>query len=393
MMQRMFVFLSLLMLIPDLYIYRMFIVRLMVSPLMKLSYWLPSALLMIGLIYVCFFAGNDVVDRQSRVVGGFMLIVFLFAFPKVIFMICSLAGLPFNYLLHWPKAPFVYTGLLGALLTAGMILYGSTRGKFRFCVKEATFWSPNLPDGFEGYRIALLTDIHIGSFAGNLSAVERMVNLTNAQGADLIVFAGDLVNHRATELIGFQPILATLHAKDGVYSVMGNHDYGPYYKWDSLEEQAENIFDLQQRQADMGWTMLNNSHVILHHNNDSIALIGVENEGEPPFSQHADLPKATEGTAGMFRILISHNPIHWRTEVLPDSDIELMLAGHTHAMQLAWGNRSFSALVYPEWSGLYMEGERGLYVSVGLGFVGIPFRFGAWPEVTVITLRKKGREL
>jgi len=389
MMQRMFIFLSLLMIIPDIYIYRMFIVRLTISPVWKLCYWIPSALLMIGLIYVCFLAGSDVVDRQSRAVGWFMLVVFIFAFPKVIFMLCSLLGLPFNYFLHWPKAPFVTIGLLGALLTAGMILYGATIGKFRFRVKEQTFYSPRLPDGFDGYRIALLTDIHIGSFAGNLPAVERMVDLINAQQADLMVFAGDLVNHRATKLNGFQPVLATLHARDGIYSVMGNHDYGPYYKWNSLEEQAENIFDLQQREADMGWTMLNNSHVILHHNNDSIALIGVENEGEPPFSQHADLPKAMEGTQGLFRILISHNPIHWRSEVLPDSDIDLMLAGHTHAMQLAWGHHSFSSLFYPEWGGLYMEGERGLYVSVGLGFVGLPFRFGAWPEVTVITLRKK----
>jgi predicted MPP superfamily phosphohydrolase len=134
--------------------------------------------------------------------------------------------------------------------------------------------------------------------------------------------------------------------------------------------------------------MLNNSHVILHKGNDSIALIGVENEGEPPFSQHGDLVKAMQGTEGMFQLLLSHNPTHWRREVLSQSDIELMLAGHTHGMQMAWGNHSPSSFIYPEWKGMYKEGERGLYVNLGLGFVGLPFRFGAWPEITLLTLQQ-----
>ena len=136
----------------------------------------------------------------------------------------------------------------------------------------------------------------------------------------------------------------------------------------------------------MGWKLLNNEHVILHQGNDSIALIGVENEGEPPFSQHGDLTKAMQGTEGMFQLLLSHNPTHWRREVLPQSPIDLMLAGHTHAMQMALGHHSPSSFVYPEWSGMYSEEGRNLYVNVGLGFVGLPFRFGAWPEITVITL-------
>ena len=138
----------------------------------------------------------------------------------------------------------------------------------------------------------------------------------------------------------------------------------------------------------MGWKLLNNSHTILIQGNDSIALIGVENEGEPPFSQYADLPKAMQGTEGMFQILLSHNPTHWRREVLPESDIDLMLAGHTHAMQLKLGNYSPSSYIYPEWSGMYLEGTHGLYVNVGIGYVGLPFRFGAWPEITVLTLRR-----
>lgn len=136
----------------------------------------------------------------------------------------------------------------------------------------------------------------------------------------------------------------------------------------------------------MGWKLLNNEHDILHHKGDSIALIGVENDGEPPFSQFANLPQAMQGTEGMFQILLSHNPTHWRREVLPLSDISLMLAGHTHAMQGILFGHSLAELIYPEWGGMYYEGKRALYVNIGIGYVGLPFRFGAWPEITVLKL-------
>lgn len=139
----------------------------------------------------------------------------------------------------------------------------------------------------------------------------------------------------------------------------------------------------------MGWKLLNNEHAIIRHNGDSIALIGVENDGEPPFPQHADLPHAIKGTEGMFSVLLSHNPTHWRREVLPKSNIELMLSGHTHAMQMILFEHSLATLKYPEWKGMYYEGERALYVNIGIGYVGLPFRFGAWPEITVIELKQK----
>ena len=160
------------------------------------------------------------------------------------------------------------------------------------------------------------------------------------------------------------------------------------FHWKSKQDQDNNLIELKQRQAAMGWKLLNNEHTFLIQGNDSIALIGVENQGEPPFSQHGDLPKAKAGIEGMFKLLLSHNPTHWRREVLPESDIDLMLAGHTHAMQLQLGNYSPSVYIYPEWGGMYLEGTRGLYVNVGIGYVGLPFRFGAWPEITVLTLRR-----
>lgn len=390
MLQRILLFLPFLLLLPDIYIYRMFIGRLVVYPAIKIMYWLPSLLLLAGLIYMAFFASETFFSQHMRWIGWFAIALFLFALPKLNFVILSLLGLPFNYWLHWPRAPFTYAGLILAALNAGIILYGSFVGKSRFEVKEVTFQSPRLPEAFDGYRVVQLSDLHIGSWEGNERALQRMVDRVNAQHPDLIVFTGDLVNHLATELDGFDKILSELRAKDGVYSILGNHDYGPYHHWDSPRQQAENLAELKRRQTIMGWKLLNNEHALLRHGGDSIALIGVENEGEPPFSQHGDLSKAMRGTEGLFQLLLSHNPTHWRREVLPQSEVDLMLAGHTHAMQMALGHHSPSSLVYPEWSGMYIAEEgRGLYVNVGLGFVGLPFRFGAWPEITVLTLERQ----
>lgn len=390
MLQKAFVVLLLLLIVPDLYIYRMFIHRLLINPVFKVLYFLPTFVLLAGLIGLIFFTNQEFTVQHPHFAGYFALIYLVFVSAKLLFMLCTLIGLPFNYLLHWPKTPFVYAGLLLAILNTGMILYGTLVGKHRFDVKEVTFRSSRLPEGFDGYRIVQLSDMHIGSWQNNPEAQRKMVELVNAQQPDLIVFTGDLVNSRAVELEGCEEILAGLHARDGVYSILGNHDYGPYYHWKTKKEQALNLADLEKRQAAMGWTLLNNAHTILRSGNDSIALIGVENEGEPPFSQHGDLPKAMQGTAeGMFKLLLSHNPTHWRREVLPQSDIDLMLAGHTHAMQFAMGHHSPSSFIYPEWGGMYTEEERGLYVNVGVGYIGLPFRFGAWPEITVITLQRK----
>mgnify|MGYP000727282157 FL=1 len=179
------------------------------------------------------------------------------------------------------------------------------------------------------------TDIHSGSWTGNSAALQKAVNLINAQHADLVLFTGDLVNNVATELDEFIPILEQIKGKDGVYSVLGNHDYSPYIKWETEEAQEANLNSLKSKQAAMGWKMLNNDHVILHHHGDSIALAGVENSGNPPFPNHGDLQKALKGTEGMYKILMSHDPTHWHREVLPESDVQLMLSGHTHEMQFS----------------------------------------------------------
>ena len=388
MLQRLFIFLLIFLILPDIYLYLRFIVHLTARRWLKILYWLPTFLLSTGLLYLVYFSNNAFAERHTQDIGWFSIFFFLFTAPKLLLFLCTVIGIPFHKWLRWPRTPFICTGLTLAVVSIVMIIYGSFIGRTQFDVKEVTYSSSKLPSSFDGYRIVQLSDIHIGSWQGNASAIQNLVNLVNEQHPDLIVFTGDLVNHRAIELNDFQHILAGLKAKDGVYSILGNHDYGPYFRWKNKQEQDDNLSDLQQRQAAMGWKLLNNSHTILIQGNDSIALSGVENEGEPPFSQYADLPKAMQGTEGMFQILLSHNPTHWRREVLPESDIDLMLAGHTHAMQLKLGNYSPSSYIYPEWSGMYLEGTRGLYVNVGIGYVGLPFRFGAWPEITVLTLRR-----
>ena len=407
-MHRITLILLLALLLPDLYIYLVYIVRRTKNFVRRAAYWLPSATLVLLYLYLIYLTGDNALAHHPQAIGRLAIAVMALAVPKILFMLCSLLGIlcrgigrylsavvlhtPFRkprapFIVH--RAPFTILGLVLGIVSFVNVIYGATAGITRFEVKEVTYESDRLPEGFDGYRIAQLSDIHIGSWQGRPTAIEKLVELTNSQQADLIVFTGDLVNQQSHELDAFRPILSRLKASDGVYSVLGNHDYGTYYHWKNSHEEADNLQYLRNEQQAMGWQLLDNNHVILHHKGDSIALIGVENDGEPPFPQHADLAQATHGTKGMFSILLSHNPTHWRREVLPESDIDLMLAGHTHAMQMTFFGRSLSSLKYPEWSGMYYEGARALYVNVGIGYVGLPFRFGAWPEITVITLKKK----
>lgn len=377
-------------LIPDIYIYFVHIVRKAKHSLVRLSYWLPSLLLMIVYFYYMHLSGDNPMSEHTQGIGRMAVIAILLLAPKLIFMFCSLIGVIVHAIIkHCPRAPFTVIGLILAGICFANILYGSIWGITRFEVKQVEYASPLLPEGFDGYRIVQLSDLHIGSWQNNPEAVQRLVDLTNAQRPDLIVFTGDLVNQQSHELDGFQSILSQLYAPDGVYSILGNHDYGTYYHWKSPEQETENLEYLIQQQNKMGWKLLNNTHETICHKGDSIALIGVENDGEPPFSQYADLPHAMKGTEGMFQILLSHNPTHWRREVIPQTNIALMLAGHTHAMQGILFGHSLASLKYPEWRGMYHEGDQSLYVNIGIGYVGLPFRFGAWPEITVLTLHKQ----
>ena len=368
-----FLFFIVLMGLPDWYIYRRYVSR-WKQAWMRRLYWLPSTLLLIGM-FITFGTYEPRPEAMNRL--SLLLIVFLCVnVPKAIFALLS------------PLCKS-HIGLAIALFTMAYLVFGATEGKQHFQVKEVTIESEALPRGFDGYRIVQLSDIHTGSWGNDTAPMLKAVNIINRLQPDLIVFTGDLVNNLASELDAFIPVFSQLKAKHGVYSVLGNHDYSTYIKWDTPQQQEAQLDSLKAKQARMGWTLLNNRHVKLHQQNDSIALIGVENSGRPPFPDHARLSEAMTGTAGMFQILLSHDPSHWRREVLPKTDIQLMLAGHTHAMQTRIFGFTPAQFVYPENDGLYQEGEQMLYVNIGLGHLLYPMRLGAWPEITLLTLKAK----
>lgn len=379
---RVAIFFLLMLLLPDWYIHRIYI-RCKKSKLYSRLLWWPTiGLLLMLAIFIALH--NSLHDYF----GIYLIVTLCFCIPKLTFVVFSLILRGINKV-SGLKIPHAAISTLPALAMLGYILFGAIKGKENFKVREVTFTSANLPEEFDGYRVLQLSDIHSGSWKGNPEALKRAIDICNSQNADLALFTGDLVNSRSDELIEFMNIFAGLKAKDGVYSVLGNHDYGTYVKWDSEADKIINIDSLIARENRMGWKMLNNSHTIIRRGNDSIAVIGVENSGRPPFPDYARLKEASAGTEGMFQILMSHDPTHWRREVLPESDIELTLSGHTHDMQITFFGLSVSSFIYPEHNGMYMEGERGLYVNIGLGHVLFPMRLGAWPEITVITLKKK----
>ena len=370
-----FLFFIVLMALPDWYIYRHYI-RHWKNKWMRLSYWIPSVSLLTAMGYIF---GGFAPESSLSALGVFLVVFLCINVPKALFSILM------------PLVKKTAIGLGIALLAMAYLIFGATEGKRYFQVKETTIESKDVPQAFDGYRIVQLSDMHVGSWNGDTQAMEKAVSMINDLHPDLIVFTGDLVNNLASELDNFIPVFSKLKAKDGVYSVLGNHDYSTYVHWENPEDQKEELVRLKQKQAEMGWTMLNNRHVKLYNQNDSIALIGVENSGRPPFPDYAKLSEAMQGTEGMFQILLSHDPTHWRREVLPQTDIELMLAGHTHAMQTKIFGFTPAQFIYEENDGLYQEGEQMLYVNIGLGHLLYPMRLGAWPEITLLTLRKSNK--
>lgn len=372
------------MLIADIYIFCVFIRKLTKNIFLKMLWFVPT-ILFIGGLYLFFYSGLRLEYRDA-----FMVACAAIAFAKVVFTVVSWFDLPFRYFFRrWRLYPFTLVGATLGIAVIYIAAYGYIWGKTNFEVKEVTFASANLPRSFDGYRIVQISDLHIASWKGDTKVIERLVGIINQQQADAVMITGDLVHNRAVELDGFEDILSRINARDGVYSVLGNHDYGLYYPWKNDNAKKENLQSLKQRQARMGWRLLNNEHTFLKREADSIALIGVENAGVKHFPDFSDLAKATKRTeTSSFKLLLSHDPSHWRREVLAE-DIDLMLAGHTHGAQLAIGNLSPVSLMYPEWRGLHMQGNKGLYINVGIGSVAIPFRYGAFPEITLITLKKK----
>lgn len=284
-----------------------------------------------------------------------------------------------------------WTGMLMGGGLFGTLLYGFGN-KYRYQVNRVNLNFPELPKAFEGLKVIQISDIHSGSF-NNRKAVERGVEMILAEKPDLILFTGDMVNNLASEMDDYIDVFRRLSAPMGVFSVLGNHDYGEYVNWDSAQQKQENLEKLKQVHAQMGWRLLMNEHVVFEKNGQEIALIGIENwSAKARFPKYGDLAKAYAGAEKYpFKILMSHDPSHWKAEICEKyRNINLTLSGHTHGMQFGVEIPGFKwspvKYFYPEWAGLYENGQQKLYVNRGFGFIGYPGRVGILPEVTVFLL-------
>ena len=288
-------------------------------------------------------------------------------------------------------------GLWILLLPPLLILYGYVAGRNRVEVKHIRTVSEKIPESFDGYRIVQISDLHLRSFRDRPRVLSSIIDKVNAQDPDLIVFTGDLVTSHPDETAAFAGELRRLKARDGVLSVTGNHDYCPYNRWESERERAEAVERVREAEKEAGWNLLDNTHVDIVRTDSStglsgtVSVIGVENiSAMPQFESHGDLDRAMEGARGAFKILLSHDPTHWRAAVLGRTDISLMLSGHTHNAQLRILGLEPGRLVFRENSGLYTartdRGVQQLYVNDGLGTTLFPARIGVNAEITVFTL-------
>ena len=336
--------------------------------LLAILWWVPSLLLVLAEV------GLQMGFFHKLSVRVLFTTILFSAFPKVVFIL-------FDAFLPW------FFALIPALGVMGWFAFGFIEGWKRLELKHITFTSPDLPPYFDGYRLVQITDFHLGSFPPGNDFVQKVVDATNNEEPDMILFTGDLVNNQASEVEPYLDTLGQLHASDGIYSIWGNHDYCEYGNNHSIGALKRNRRMLYGYQESLGWHQLMNEHHVVSHGMASIAVIGVENPGQPPFTNRSNLKKAMKGlNPDMFKILLSHDPHHWRREVV-GKKIQLTLAGHTHAGQLKIGKWTPARMAFKEWGGAYRIGEQRLNVSSGIGG-SFPFRLGAWPELTVITLKR-----
>ncbi|MCG7855378.1 metallophosphoesterase [Flavihumibacter sediminis] len=329
------------------------------------------------LIAVLFFVADDLRRGMMWIVGK------LYSNPSVP-VSQSADGITRSAFLSW-------MGLAAGSTLFGTLVYGFSN-KYNYNLKKLKLSFDNLPAAFRGLKIIHISDIHAGSFNDHL-AVKKGIQTILSQKADLILFTGDLVNDRAVEMDEVKHLFAELNAPLGVYSILGNHDYGDYYRWPSNEVKKDNLETLKQVHSEMGWRLLMNEHISIEREGEKIAILGIENwSAKGNFPKYGKLSEAYKGTEEFpFKILMSHDPSHWDGEVRESyKDIDLMLSGHTHGMQFGVELPGFKwspvQYMYRQWAGLYETGNQKLYVNRGFGFIGYPGRVGILPEITLIEL-------
>lgn len=367
------------------------------------AYWLADAAIVLSILYGALSPRIDF--SASQKVKWLVGLVILSIVPKLLALpvllvedITRIIRALVNWLHHAPQAvprnkevSEVAIGL--AVIPFFAIIYGMWRGKYRYQVHNITLSFNDLPEAFNGFTITHLSDIHSGSLV-NTKRVAQGIALANKQQSNIIVFTGDLVNNKSSEMMPWISTFAALQASGGKYSVLGNHDYGDYIRWNTPGEKAANLEQLKQIHQQMGFRLLMNEHITLEKNGQTLTVAGVENWGKGGFVKHGDLRKAMNGVAGdAFTVLLSHDPSHWQHEVITwPQPIQLTLSGHTHGMQFGIEIFGFKwspiKYMYKQWAGAYHNKEQVLYVNRGFGFLGFPGRVGIHPEITVITLRK-----
>lgn len=376
------------------------------------SIWLNSSYILVSLGVLAFLIytlstldrSKGITTDEMYVFGWFLvffvpkllLVLFMFGEDLIRFIVGAFTALSGKESFHMPsRRKFVSAIALGvAAIPFASLIYGMYKGKYRYRVLSYQLEFDDLPEAFDGYTITQISDVHSGSF-DNADKIAYGIDLINKQESDVILFTGDLVNNFASEMKNWTQHFSKLKAKDGVYSVLGNHDYGDYADWETQQAKAQNLEDLKTLQAQMGWKLLLNEHRWLEKDGERIALVGVENWGAG-FKQAGDIDKASAGlSANDFKVLMSHDPSYWSERLKTDpKNFQLTLSGHTHGMQfgieipgfIRWSPVQYR---YENWAGIYKEGNRVLNVNRGFGYLGYPGRVGIWPEVTVIELKRK----
>lgn len=369
-------------------------------------YWLISAVILMNFVYrLATFINADGFSPALMLSFGLLVLSII---PKIIAILVLFSEDFFRSIQavinYFSKSPipqflperriFVSKIALGlAAIPFTSVLYGMVRGKYNYQVIKHTLYFEDLPKAFDGFKITHISDIHSGSFDDG-AKIAHGIDLINEQQSDVIVFTGDIVNNKAKEMDPWIDLFSNLKAAHGKFSILGNHDYGEYVPWGSLQEKEQNFNAIKNIHPTMGFDLLLNESVYLEKEGEKIALIGVENWGNR-FKKAGDLTLASKNiNKNDFKILLSHDPSHWENEVKAhENNYQLTLSGHTHGMQFGIEIPGFKwspvQYVYKQWAGVYKEFGRYINVNRGFGFLAFPGRVGIWPEITVITLKKK----
>lgn len=353
------------------------------------TFWAIDILLAAGIFF-------SLAMQRTKLISTLMTVNLSLLIPKLVgitFLLLEDVTRPFR---HFPTRSYLLSEIvvLAAIVVFAFILFGVTKGRHYYKIRKETLYFDDLPEAFEGFTVTQLSDIHAGSFT-DAKGVQKGLDLVNAQGSDMIIFTGDLVNNQASEMDQWIPAFAGLKAPLGKYSVLGNHDYGDYMRWDSTDAKRENLVRLKEVHTEIGFRLLLNESIRIEKDDHSLHLIGVENWGKGGFHKYGDLKLATANVADdAFKILLSHDPSHWDEVTLKHHQrVNLTLAGHTHGAQFGIEVKNFKwspiKYVYKQWAGLYAKEGKYLYVNRGFGFLGLKGRVGIWPEIAVLTLRRK----